>query len=141
MKFKLACCSILLASSFTCSAKAYISDDLTCPTADAIRSEGLSFSFPVLPKFYISAHQSQYNTAKEWTFTLAFIHANDTHKATEKGMSLIKRLQGKPQPEQSEDNNWLCAYEIPGEEYLALAIHSATPLGQVGIKQLVNKHQ
>lgn len=107
--------AMLIASSAT----AHMSAPLKCPSANAIKEEGVSIVFEWATELFITSQISHFDTDQEWLFSLGLVQADTERKALKEGNKLLNHMSGNPIP-QEDGEAWICRYSITGN-YIAFA--------------------
>ncbi|KTD24054.1 MULTISPECIES: DUF4949 domain-containing protein [Legionella] len=128
LKSKLFC--LISAIIITCSSFAA---PKKCPSANAIKMEGVSMAMELFPRVYYAYHVSEYDTNEPWFFAVGLFASNSKTEAIAEGNKQLPSLMGNPTPLRVEDY-WFCDYDINGE-FAAVAVYTDTGNAPLKIKQ------
>ncbi len=115
-----------LAAFITCLAINYSSfaaggNPGICPSAEAIKSEGLAVVYNICFDLYGAFQFSKYGTEQSWLFGLGPIDADNEHEAIGQANRLITTLSGSSLPVEIEPNVWACLYQLADDDYVGIA--------------------
>ncbi|KTD19567.1 DUF4949 domain-containing protein [Legionella londiniensis] len=105
-----------------------------CPSASAIKAEGVSYAFNLMLDLYLALEGSNYDTDHNWEFAVGIIQAEDEEDALSQGNELVSTLSGQPTPEEIEPGTWACIYNLADDNYLAAAFYSDFPISPAKMK-------
>lgn len=117
-----------------CSSVTAAPDPEVCPSAAAIKAEGVSYAYNLMLDLYLTTNGSQYDTDKSWEFAIGIIRADDEDRALAQGNQVISTLSGQPLPQEIEPGTWACIYHIADNDYLAAAFYTDFPMAPAKIK-------
>lgn len=103
------------------SAAAHLPMPPKCPSADAIKQEGVSMIIDWDINVYVTTQISTFDTNQRWFFSLGFIEADSKRAALKIGNKLLINMSGNPVPEQNNNDAWVCNYHMNGD-YRAFAL-------------------
>lgn len=136
-----------IAVFFTCLAMNYSSWATggfpgTCPSTEAIKSEGVALAYNICFDLYGAFQFSKYGTEKSWLFGLGPIEADNEHDAIGRANRLITTLSGHPTPVELEPGMWACLYQLADDDYVGVAYQTDNFSSPIKLKPyLMKKHQ
>lgn len=92
-----------------------------CPSAEAIKANGLIMAIPIDRHKYIASQLNTYDTEHEWAFVIGVIDADNEEAALTSSRTLLKKLSGNPRPELIK-GAWSCLYDQIDNRYFGFAI-------------------
>lgn len=128
MKLKSKLALLVSGLSLSFSVFSFSSQPDTCPSAGAIKSEGLSMIIDLQSQAYSGFNYSHYGTNENWLFAIGVLYGDNEEEAYSSGIKLLSTLSGKPVPEEVEPDIWACIYELPNNpNEVAVALRTDLP--------------
>lgn len=139
MKFNSKVMLLATGLSLSFSAFSFSSQPETCPSAGAVKNEGLSMIVELQNQAYSGFNYSHYDTNENWLFAIGVLQADNEQAAYSSGISLLATLSGQPVPEEVEPDTWACVYELADDpNHIAVAVRTDLP-SPYGMKHLLVK--
>jgi hypothetical protein len=95
-----------------------------CPSANAIRYEGVHMAQPLMYNLFIIYQLSKYDTEKSWLFGVGLITGDSMGEAIASGNRLVQDIAEHPVIAEDKHANPTCVYQIGGGKFTGIAVEA-----------------